>query len=76
LGYRVWVECQLYGMVTQGAVGFGELGFGVVGLDPFYPVGVVDLGPEVVGVGLCSVDAAVGFGDDDGQHLALGAGEG
>ena len=59
-------------MVTKGPVDLGQFGLGIVRFDLFDPPGVVDLGPEVIGMSLSSVMAPVGLGHHDGQHLALG----
>jgi hypothetical protein len=66
---------QLFGVRQQrprGGVDGRRAPVGLDGLRQF----VVDLGPEVVPVGLNSIMAVVGFGDDDGEHFALRAGEG
>ena len=62
---------QLDGMIAQGPIDLGQLGLGIVRLDLLDPGGVLDLGPEVIGMGLDSVPAAVGLGHYDGQHLTL-----
>ena len=75
-GYGVRRSCQLDGVVTQSTIDVGKLGLRVIGLDLLDPFGIVDLSPEVVGVGLRSVDAAVGLRDDDGEHLPPGTCQG
>ena len=60
-------------MLAQGPVDIGEVGLGVVRLDPLDPPGVVDLGPEVVGVLLYSVVTVVGIGHHEREHLPLRA---
>lgn len=67
---------ELDSVVTQSTVDFGELGFGVIGLDLLDPLCVFDLDTEVITMGFRSVDAAVSLGDDDSQHLALGTCQG
>ncbi len=56
-------------------VGFGQFRLPPVVLEVFGLGRVVGLRPEVVRVGLDSVVAMVGGGDDDREHFALGAGE-
>ena len=63
---------QLHRVVAKGPVDLGQFGLGIVRLDLFDPLVVVDLGPEVIGMSLRSVMATVGLGHHDGQHLALG----
>ncbi len=46
-------------MVAQGAVHIGQLGLGVIRLDPADPFVIFDLSPEVVRVGLGSVTALI-----------------
>jgi hypothetical protein len=58
-------------VLAQGTVNIGEVRPDVVRLDLLDPPGVVDLGPEVVGVLLYSVVAVVGFRYHNRKHLAL-----
>ena len=62
-------------MIAQGPVDFAEGGARIVRLDLVDPGGIVDLSPEVVGMGLYSVVAVVCLRDDHGEHFALGPGE-
>ena len=75
-----WVPGQLFSKNTQSEVLRGQLGLApvpgygvneVVGLVVLQPVLVFDLGTEVVGVRAYSVNAVVGGGNDDGDHLSL-----
>lgn len=73
LGHRRRRFRKLHGVVTQRAVDGGEFRGAIVRLDRVNPFGVVDLSPEVVGVGFRSVVTLVGTRDDHREHLPLGA---
>ena len=47
-------------VITEGPIGIAELRLRVVGSNPFHPLGIVDLSPEVNGVCLDSVVTVVG----------------
>lgn len=71
--HRLWRFRQLHGVVAQRAVDGGKFGGAVVRFDRVNPFGVVDLGPEVVGVGFRSVVTVVGTRNDHREHFPLGA---
>jgi hypothetical protein len=74
--HRVRCAGQLDCVITQGAVHFTESGLRVIRLDHGDQLIVLDLRPEIVGVGLRSVVTVIGTRNHDGEHFALGASQG
>ena len=66
---------ELVRVVAQRPVHGAEFSFAIVRLDVADPIVVVDLSPEVVGVGLRSVVTGVDLGHHDREHLPLPAGQ-
>ncbi len=64
---------ELRRVVAERTIRIAEFGLGIVRLDLPDPPVVFDLSPEVPRMGLRSVMASVDFGNDHGEHLALGA---
>lgn len=59
-------------MIAERPIDLGEFRLGVICGDLFDQCGVIDLNPEVIGVGERSVMAVVGLGYNNREHFALG----
>ena len=64
---------ELRRVIAERTIRIAEFGLAIVRLDLPDPLVVFDLGPEVPCMGLRSVMTSVDFGDDHGEHFALGA---
>ena len=71
------LQGQLFGIMAKRLVNRRQFGATPVARDGmnegvrFRIIKTLDLSPEVMRVGLRSIDAAVGLADDRGQHLPL-----